>query len=196
MQTLLFVGLAATLWSFLHSLLITHAWQRWQKRVFPTLEPFSRLIYVVYSTISLGAISYWWQTLPQTLLWNWDGPWQVLRWTGILIALVFFTLGARSYDNRAFLGLRQVVNHMGGKVGGEPGFSRRGVLGKVRHPWYTGTIFFFIFCLPVTDVNLVWRLVFIVYTLIGTELEARKLGVEWGDKYEEYRREVGRFFPW
>jgi len=189
------VGLTATLWSFLHSLFITHSWRRWQQRVFPALEPFSRLIYVVFSTLSLGAAFYWWRTLPETMLLDWTGSWQVLRWVGIVTALVFFALGARAYDNRAFLGLSQLVHHLQGTVGGEPEFSRGGVLGKVRHPWYTGTILFFIFALPVTDVNLVWRGVFIVYTLVGTELEERKLVVELGEKYSDYRREVGRFFP-
>ncbi len=196
MQTLLLVALTAGLWSFLHSLFITHGWQRWQKRSLPTLEPYSRLIYVVFSTVSLGVIFYWWMTLPQTLCWGWNGPWQVVRWAGILIALVFFALGALSYDNRAFLGLRQVVNHLRRQDGGKPEFSRRGVLGKVRHPWYTGTLLFFVFCLPVTDVNLVWRGVFILYTLVGTELEERKLVSEMGGQYAKYRREVGRFFPW
>ncbi len=195
MQTLMFVALTAALWSFAHSLLITHSWQRWQKDKFPSLEPWSRLIYVVFNTLSLGALFFWWRSLPQTVIWSWDGPWLFLQWAGILMALVFFGLGAAAYDNRAFLGFRQVANHLRGTPGGEPVFSRSGVLGWVRHPWYSGTLLFFVFCLPVTDVNLVWRGVFLLYTLIGTEIEERKLVVELGRRYAEYRGEVGRFFP-
>ncbi len=195
MQTLMSVALATALWSFLHSLLITHYWQRWQNEKFPAMEPWSRLIYVVFNTLSLGFLFLWWRSLPQTALWDFEGPWLILRWAGILVALVFFGLGAAAYDNRAFLGFRQVANHLRGISGGQPRFSRRGVLGWVRHPWYTGTLLFFVFCLPVTDVNLVWRGVFLVYTLIGTEMEERKLVVELGQPYVEYRREVGRFFP-
>lgn len=195
MQTLMSVALSALLWSVLHSLFITHRWQRWQKGQLPCLEPWSRLIYVVFNTLSLGLLFIWWRSVPQTLIWNWDGPWMALRWAGIAAALVFFAMGAASYDNRAFLGLRQVANHLRGTSGGEPEFSRRGVLGWVRHPWYSGTLLFFIFCLPVTDVNLVWRGVFLFYTVIGTEIEERKLVIELGQKYVEYRHEVGRFFP-
>ncbi len=195
MQTLLSVALAATLWSIAHSLFITHRWQSLQNAKFPRLRPFSRLIYVIFNTLSLGVLFLWWRSLPQTVYWNWDGPWQFVRWAGILMALVFFALGAAAFDNRAFLGIRQVANHLKGISGGEPSFSRRGVLGLVRHPWYSGTLLFFIFCLPVTDVNLVWRGIFLIYTLTGTELEERKLVVELGLKYENYRREVGRFFP-
>ncbi len=136
----------------------------------------------------------WWRTLPQATLFDWPGAWQILRWAGLFAAFVFFTLGAAAYDNRAFLGLRQVANHLKGRQGGEPEFSRQGILGKVRHPWYSGTILFFVFCLPVTDINLVWRTVFVIYTLVGTELEERKLRKELGDKYADYSKEVGRFF--
>ncbi len=195
MQTLMSVAFFTVLWSFGHSLFITHRWQRWLKEKIPSLEPWSRLIYVVFNTMTLGWLFYWWRSLPQTVLWNWDGPWQILRWSGIAMALGFFALGAAAYDNRAFLGLRQLNNHLRGISGGEPDFSRRGVLGWVRHPWYSGTMLFFLFCLPVTDVNLVWRSIFLIYTYVGTEIEERKLIADLGETYVEYRREVGRFFP-
>ncbi|MCP4291484.1 MAG: hypothetical protein GY780_06585 [bacterium] len=193
---LLFVGLSAATWSFFHSFFITHFWQKLQHRKWPSLGPYSRLIYVIFSSVSLLGVFGWWRTLPQALLWNWPGPWQYLRLAGILSAMVFFVLGAAAYDNRAFLGLRQLANHLRGIDGGQPEFSRKGVLARVRHPWYTGTILFFVFAMPVTDVNLVWRLVFIAYTLIGTEIEEKKLSVEWGDQYVQYKKEVGRFLPW
>ena len=48
---------------------------------------------------------------------------------------------------------------------------------------------------PWTDVNLVWRGIFLAYTLIGTELEERKLLRDIGTPYAEYRSRVPRFFP-
>ena len=195
MQILMFVALAAVLWSLAHSLFITHRWQHWQNKKLPLLEPWGRLIYVVFNTLSLGLLFFWWRALPQTVLWSWEGPWQILRWTGILLAFGFFALGAAAYDNRAFLGIRQVANHLRKAPPGKPEFSRRGVLSRVRHPWYSGTILFFIFCLPVTDVNAVWRSVFLLYTIIGTEIEERKLLKDLGLQYQQYRQEVGRFVP-
>lgn len=195
MQTLLLVGLSAAAWSFLHSFFITHRWQRLQRRLWPHLEPYSRLIYVVLNTLSLGALLLWWWALPERLLWAWTGPWAWVRWAGLAVAGGFFWLGARAYDNQAFLGLRQVQEHRRGRPHQDPVFTRRGILGRVRHPWYTGTLLFFVFCLPVTDVNLVWRGVFLVYTLIGAQLEERKLLADLGRTYEKYREDVGRFWP-
>lgn len=43
--------------------------------------------------------------------------------------------------------------------------------------------------------NAVWRGVFFAYTLIGTELEERKLLRQFGQDYADYRRRVPRFFP-
>jgi protein-S-isoprenylcysteine O-methyltransferase Ste14 len=68
-------------------------------------------------------------------------------------------------------------------------------LAVIRHPWYTGTLILLVFCLPYTDVNLVWRAIFVLYTLIGTELEERKLLKEIGKEYAAYRARVPRFFP-
>jgi methanethiol S-methyltransferase len=195
LQTLLFVGISAALWSLFHSLFITHWWQRLQDRLWPWLEPWSRLVYVSFSTLSLGLLFLWWRSLPQDILFDWTGPWRFLRGAGVLSALGLFALGAAAFDNRAFLGLRQIANHFQGKDPEEPEFSRRGVLGKVRHPWYSGAILFLVFSLPVTDINLVWRGVFFVYILVGTELEERKLLSDLGQEYAVYRREVGRFFP-
>jgi protein-S-isoprenylcysteine O-methyltransferase Ste14 len=65
----------------------------------------------------------------------------------------------------------------------------------IRHPWYAATLILLAFCLPVTDLNLAWRAVLAGYVLIGTELEERKLLVEHGAAYAEYRRDVPRFLP-
>lgn len=195
MQTLLLVGLSAAVWSFLHSFFITHGWQRWQRRRWPGLEPFSRLIYVLANTLTLTGLMTWWWLLPARSIWDWPGSWAWLRWAGMASAAGFFYLGARAYDNRAFLGISQIEEHWQGRPHRDPPFTRRGILARVRHPWYAGSVLFFVFCLPVTDINLVWRGAFLIYTLMGTELEERKLLAELGSDYARYRQDVGRFWP-
>ncbi len=196
LQILFTVGLTAAVWSLGHSFFISHRWQRWQGRLWPGFAPWSRLVYVLFSTLTLGLLGLWWRSMAHTPVWDWPGPWASLRWAGLAVAGLFFLLGALAYDNGSFLGLKQVSRHLRGKPLPASPFTRRGILARVRHPWYTGTLFFFVFCLPFTDVNLVWRGVFLLYTLIGAELEERKLLSELGSTYSEYKKDVNRFLPW
>lgn len=192
---LLWTGILVTTWCVFHSMFVTHWWDRLVRRRLPGAHPLARLVYVVFSTLSFLGMMAWIRTHDDRLLWAWPGPWAALRWTGLAAALLCFWLGVRAYDNRAFLGLSQLRAWLRGRPAPEPPFRRTGVLGVIRHPWYTGSLLFFVFCLPVTDVNLVWRGVFFLYTLIGAQLEERKLLRDLGPAYAAYRRQVPRFFP-
>ncbi len=195
MNLYLQVALATAVWCFFHSFFITHLWRDTVCRRVPACAPYGRIVYVVASSVSL-AIWFWWVNgLPAATVWEWSGLWQVIRVVGLLEAAVLFILGSRAFDGQAFLGMRQVTDHQAGREPRPPAFSKAGVLGVIRHPWYTGTMILLVFGLPYTDVNLVWRAVFLAYTLLGTELEERKLLKELGSVYADYRRQVPRFFP-
>ena len=192
---LIWTAVLTTLWCAGHSLLITRAYRDRLRTLLPRYHVLDRLVYVVLSTLTLALLFAWLRTLPERLLWDWTGPWRWARWLGLAEAGLLFVLGARCYDGRAFLGLAQLRDFAAGRPVTEPAFTTAGILGVIRHPWYTGTLVFLVFCLPVTDVNLVWRVVFAVYVLVGTELEERKLLRDHGETYAEYRRKVPRFLP-
>lgn len=189
------VAAATAAWCFFHSFFITHLWRDTVCRRVPRCAAYNRLVYVAASSVSLGGLFLWLWSLPAQTVWTWSGWWQGVRVLGLLEAAVLFWLGARAYDGRAFLGLRQIADHAGGGEARPPAFSTAGILGMIRHPWYTGTLLVLVFGLPYTTVNLVWRGVFLIYTLIGTELEERKLIRDLGETYLEYRRRVPRYFP-
>jgi len=188
-------ALATALWCTWHSFFVTHGWRRFVQRYLVRYQPFERLVYVLTATVTFGALAVWLRGLPQQPVWDWAGGWQVVRFLGLGLALLLFGLGARSYDGRGFLGLRQIADRMAGREHRDPPFRSDGILGMIRHPWYTGTLAVLVFALPFTDVNLAWRGVFLVYTLIGTELEERKLLADLGETYAAYRRRVPRFLP-
>ena len=195
MNLYLQVALATGAWCLFHSLFITHLWRDTLCRLVPRCAVYNRLVYVVGSTLSLGLWFWWVRGLPETTVWTWDGLWQVIRFLGLLEAAVLFWLGTRAFDGRTFLGLTQITDHAAGRTPRQPAFSTAGILGVIRHPWYTGTLLLLVCGLDFTDINLVWRSVFLVYTLVGTELEERKLLAELGETYARYRRQVPRFFP-
>lgn len=187
---------ACCLWCFFHSLMVTHAWDRFLRRALPRAHALGRLAYVIFSTVSWLWLMLWIRTLPEHALWGWPGAWAGLRWAGLALALLLFQQGSQAFDNQTFLGLSQFRAWLKGQPAPEPPFRQTGILKHIRHPWYAGSILFFVFCLPLSDINAVWRGVFIAYTLIGTELEERKLLKEIGEPYREYRRQAARYFPW
>lgn len=192
---LLQVGAWSALWCGFHSLLTTHRWRDLVRKSFPRWHVFSRVIYVAFSALTLVLLMAWLRSLPERTLWEWRGFWAVARWLGLAEAAFLFWAGSRAYDNRHFLGLSQVRDYALGRPGAEPALRTGGILGVVRHPWYAGTLLLLVFALPWTDVNVVWRGVFFVYTLVGCELEERKLLRDLGAPYVEYRRQVGRYWP-
>jgi len=192
---LILVGIWTTVWCIFHSFFVSHRWRNLVCRHFPRYHVFNRLVYVVFSTMSLGVLMFWIRTLPTVTLFDWPGWWTWVRWLGISEAMFLFWLGTRSYNNRSFLGLTQAMDYLRGNPTREPPFRTTGILAVIRHPWYTGTLIFLVFCLPYTNVNLVWRAVFLAYTVIGTELEERKLLKELGTAYADYRHRAPRFFP-
>jgi protein-S-isoprenylcysteine O-methyltransferase Ste14 len=182
-------------WCVLHSWFVSHRWRDLIRSLFPRYHVFARLVYVLFSIVSLSLLMLWIRTLPAVTLFAWPGWWAWVRWLGLAEAGFLFWLGTRCYDNRSFLGLTQALDYLRKTPPAEPAFRSEGILAVIRHPWYTGTIILLVFCLPFTDVNLVWRGVFLVYVLIGTELEERKLLKDIGPGYAAYRRRVPRFFP-
>jgi len=192
---LLPVGLWTSLWCLWHSLLATHRWRALVLRLFPRWHVFSRVLYVAGSALTLAVLLVWLRSLPERTLWGWTGIWAFARWLGLAEAAFLFWAGARAYDNRHFLGLSQLRDYALRREVAEPPFRADGILAVIRHPWYSGTLLLLVFCLPWTDVNLVWRGVFFAYTLLGCELEERKLVRDLGAPYADYRRRVGRYWP-
>ncbi len=195
MNDLVLTALAATLWCALHSLLITPGFEAWlQRRVGPRAA-WHRLAYTLFSTITLIAVWFLFHRHPGDPLWQWHGPWQLLRWTLLLAAATLGWLGARRYDGGVLLGLQQVRDLRAGRTPPPPRFSRDGVLGLIRHPWYAAGLLILAVGLDYTTTNVVWRGIFVLYLLVGTQLEERKLVRTFGDDYRAYQREVPAFLP-
>ena len=69
-------ALATAAWCALHSVFVSHAWQRLVECNLPSFRPWQRLVYVGASTASFGLLALWLRTLPETVLWDWTGAWR------------------------------------------------------------------------------------------------------------------------
>jgi protein-S-isoprenylcysteine O-methyltransferase Ste14 len=124
----------------------------------------------------------------------WSGHWRILRYTLIAVGAALVISGARHYDMRQFLGIRQIRSHASIGMTQSGHFDRTGILGLVRHPWYTA-VFILLWTGDQNAAAITINLVLSAYLVIGTILEERKLVLEFGDEYRRYQKEVSMFIP-
>ncbi len=80
----------------------------------------------------------------------------------------------------------------------KPELITAGIYSRVRHPLYLATILIFgamALIYPFPEV-IVFALSMIAYTMIGAYFEERKLVLQYGDEYNEYKKQAGFILPW
>jgi protein-S-isoprenylcysteine O-methyltransferase Ste14 len=180
----------------LHSVLISTSVTALMTRVLKKYYAFYRLAYVVLSFVLLiplinatsafeGAetITY---AMPFSLLR------EVLMWGSIgLFAWAFLF----DYDPLSFFGVRQIMAFGATPSSGAGGtIKRKGLLGIIRHPMYLMLIMY-LWSQIFTVTDLVVNIVLTMYVLIGTQLEEKKLVLEFGDEYVRYQQDVPMLIP-
>lgn len=192
----LILGLATLAWCALHSLLIAPcATDRLRARLGGAWR-WHRVVYNLVAALTLLPLLAYERSVAASDFWSWPGPWTALRLALLAAGGALLLAGARHYDLRRFLGLRQLRERTaGGGIGAAGGLDTRGVLGLVRHPWYLGGL------LVLWSRNLDWsalltNAIFSAYLVLGSLLEERKLAAEFGAEYRAYRRRVPMLIPW
>jgi protein-S-isoprenylcysteine O-methyltransferase Ste14 len=107
-----------------------------------------------------------------------------------LAALLLMAYAFRHSDPAFFMGF--------GQLGNEPStgvLATTGAYGIVRHPLYS-TGLLILWCFPIlTTGTLAFDAAITLYILIGSELEERRLIVQFGEEYLRYRKKVARLIP-
>jgi protein-S-isoprenylcysteine O-methyltransferase Ste14 len=183
----------AMLWiiyCILHSLLASN---RMKKKVQRRMKNYKwyRLWYTLFAFVSLILLLYYQIKMPTLRLFEFNSfifiAGIVLSFLGGMLMLVcirkyFMNLsGLRSLVMENFSNELQIT----------------GVHKYVRHPLYLGTFAFIwglFLLLPYLSLFIA-NTVITVYTLIGMELEEKKLMIEFGDSYEQYRKTVPKLIP-
>ncbi|HSR36068.1 MAG TPA: hypothetical protein VLL73_02720, partial [Desulfurivibrionaceae bacterium] len=146
-------------WCAMHSLLIAQPVLDWFRARLGRWFACYRLGYVVVSSVTLLPLFLYTQRLPQYLVFSWAGPWRVAQVALLGYALFMGVAGAREYDVRYFLGLRQIRAQRRGEVLPDFVFAASGILRYVRHPWYSGGLALVWAGGSVTTVSLVVKIV-------------------------------------
>lgn len=182
-------------WCALHSALISLTVTESLRSRFPNSFRFYRIIYNLFAVATLLPVLIYTHSLRGEPVVAWEGPWRIVPILLGTMALFFLLAGARRYDFRQLLGLRQIKDEKACSVLTEDCFlDTGGVLSMVRHPWYSAGMLI-VWARPLDVTAILTNLVVSGYFVVGAILEERKLKVQFGRQYADYQRRVSMFFP-
>jgi methanethiol S-methyltransferase len=191
--------LLAILWiayCAIHSALISITATNFLKKALRDRFRFFRLFYNLFSFLALLFLILFSYPLAgkEEPLFAWEGL-HFVQYGMIALSAILLVAAARHYNLLQFLGIRQILQEKSGAGMSENGeLDTGGVLGLIRHPWYSGA-FLLLWAGDITPASLIINLILSAYLVVGTFLEERKLVLEFGDRYRDYQRRVSMFIP-
>ena len=182
-------------WCILHSTLVSLSFTRFIQSRFLKSARYHRLGYNIVAIVTLAPVLLYSISLSGPVVFSWQGPWRFVQIILIIAAIFFFIAGSRRYDLFQFLGIRQITGENNCSVLTDNcSLDTAGILNVVRHPWYTGGILI-IWARPLDIGAILTNIVITAYFVVGTHLEERKLEVQFGREYTEYKKRVPMFIP-
>lgn len=179
-----------------HSYLISIRFTNSLTRLLKNYYAFYRLFYVLFSFVTLVLVINYTTTIDNEIIITYTPPWSIIRYALMWGALLmFFWAFFFNYDSLSFFGIRQIL-HFGKAKNINPteGLKKNGLLGITRHPMYLALILYLL-SQNFKMADIVVNIVLIIYVVIGTELEEKKLVLEFGDTYIKYQQEVPMLIP-
>jgi protein-S-isoprenylcysteine O-methyltransferase Ste14 len=189
------LALAWTAYCTLHSAMISKTVTGFLKRRLGASFRFYRLFFNSVAILTLIPVLQYARALRQEPFFRWEGVWLVPRYLLVACGILLLIAGGRHYRFGQFIGISQLREWSSGGLAAGGGIDASGVLGLVRHPWYTAVVLL----LWTGDLDwaaLIGNSVLTGYIVIGTLLEERKLVHEFGDAYRRYQERVSMFLPW
>lgn len=187
-------------WGALHSVLASRRVKAAFELVLgPVRFPLYPLGYTVVSLWTFWLVLKKEPDLPQ-LVWLVEGlPAYLMH--GLQAAGVgLLVWAAFTVDGLAFLGLRQLGQLLARRIPLEPdpekSFRTTGAYGLVRHPMHLGGILFLAFQPRMTLGALSFAVFGILYIIVGSLLEERRMAWALGERWKEYARATPMFLPW
>lgn len=184
------------LWCTLHSTLIATPVTNYLKKKLGDLFRFYRLFFNAVSFATLLPVVYFSTSTGQASVFRWEGPLMIVKYLLLAASIILFIVGGRHYSMAQFLGIRQIKTGQANLALSEHNtFDASGILSAIRHPWYTASVLF-IWARDLSISILLINIVLTAYFVVGTILEERKLILEFGERYQEYQKNVSMFFPY
>jgi len=190
----LLLALAWTAYCTLHSAMISETATGFLKRRLDDSFRFYRLFFNSIAMLTLIPVLWYSHSLRQAAIFRWEGVWLVPQYLLLGCGILLVVAGGRHYSLGQFVGISQLRGASSGGLATGGGIDSSGVLGVVRHPWYTAVVLL-LWARDLDMAALVGNGVLTVYIFVGTLLEERKLVHEFGDAYRSYQERVSMFVP-
>ena len=162
------------------------------KKVIP--QPIERSTYVLAAGVAMGALVYYWQTIPG-VTWIVQAPQAVAAIHGLYVLGIGYVLGNSFITNHFELfGLRQAWLYCMGREYKPVEFKQAWMYKYSRHPMMLGLIVAFWATPEMSTTRFLLAALLTVYIFVGIRFEERSLVQEFGDTYREYQQKIGLFF--
>lgn len=196
MRDLIYLASLLIIYCFFHSFLISLPVMRFIKNRSGFIYYYYRIIYNIFSVISLIPIIYYAYILNGRKIITWIENLVYLKYLLTFAGLLLLFAGAKEYSLMQFTGLKQIIlKHSHKELNSTGELKRTGVLGIIRHPWYTAGILL-LWSRDMDNSALVVNIVLTLYLIIGAYLEEYKLVKIFGNQYCDYKKEVSMLFPY
>lgn len=185
--------LAVLAYGLLHSILASLTTKaRTRQWIGPASDRWFRLAYNLIAAVTLLPILFLPILLIDKEIYTIRYPWVILTLTIQTLAVIVLIVGLRQTGITSFIGLRQLLLP---EDTSPPRLVTGGLYRYVRHPLYTAGLVL-IWLLPILTWNLLaLNLGLTAYIFIGAYFEERKLLLEFGDSYAEYRQHTPMLIP-
>lgn len=179
-----------------HSYLISIKFTNVLARLLKNYYAFYRLFYVIFSFVTLVLVINYTSTVDNEIIITYAPPWSIIRYALMYGSLLmFFWAFFFNYDSLSFFGIRQMLQFGKEKnINASVGLKKNGLLGITRHPMYLALIIYLL-SQNFRMADIVVNIVLIIYVIVGTKLEEKKLVLEFGDTYIKYQQEVPMLIP-
>jgi len=182
------------LWGLIHSILASLSLKFLIKNRFgEKVIRYYRLVYNIFAVVSFLPIIGLLIVLRDNQLYSIPKPWVVFPLLAQFLSLLFLVIGLKQTGALEFLGLHVFM----GAIEPKPqSLNKSGLYKYVRHPLYSAGLIL-LWCSPVMTTNsLIVSICLSIYIVVGAIFEERKLVIEYGDIYRDYRRKVPMLIPW
>jgi protein-S-isoprenylcysteine O-methyltransferase Ste14 len=176
-----------------HSIMARPAFKKAWTRIVP--KEIERSTFVLFASLALALLFWQWRPLPQTV-WSVDnaavaGTITGISWFGWAVVLISTFLISHFH----LFGLSQGFARMLRLKSAEQAFVTPLFYRWIRHPIYAGFIIAFWAAPQMSLGHLIFAIATTGYIFIGIFLEERDLVSHFGDRYRQYRANVGMLFP-